>query len=327
MRASVEAAHSLPLGAVGERLRALAEQTPTTAGAIAALARDFALLHVEALRALLGDRPIDLVCAHGQTVYHAPPLSWQLLNPAPIVAALRVPLVCDLRAADLAAGGQGAPITPIADFVLFRHPQETRAVLNLGGFCNFSLIPAGARSAADLLGGDICACNHVLNALARRRLHTPFDNDGQAALRGAPVAACVELLGGLLRDQSGAGRSLGTGDELIAALNDAIAQCATNDALRSACEAIAAAISRRLPAVDRVIVAGGGARNQALFRAIGEHTDAPVSLSDEFGVSVSSREASAMAVLGALCRDRVPITIPAVTRVPAAPLAGVWAYP
>src|SRR5690606_34298498 len=89
----------------------------------------------------------DLVAVHGQTVHHEPPVSWQLVNPWPIAQYADCPVVTDLRGADLAAGGQGAPITPIADWLLFRDRREgaggrqTRVVVNLGGFCNITLLP------------------------------------------------------------------------------------------------------------------------------------------------------------------------------------------
>src|SRR5690349_11659226 len=98
------------LGDLAPRLRALAEQQPMTAGQIAAIARDFALLHASAILELLAGEKADLICVHGQTVFHQPPLSWQLMQPAPIAQAVGCPVVYDLRQADLAAGGQGAPI-------------------------------------------------------------------------------------------------------------------------------------------------------------------------------------------------------------------------
>jgi anhydro-N-acetylmuramic acid kinase len=139
---------SAPLGPAADSLRALAAQEPMTAGQVARLSLQFAAAHAQALTDLLGGERSDLVCIHGQTVFHAPPASWQLLNPFPIARAASAPVVYDLRQADLAAGGQGAPITPIADFVLFRHAQESRAVVNLGGFCNVTLLPRRTRRGA-----------------------------------------------------------------------------------------------------------------------------------------------------------------------------------
>lgn len=111
LRADVVRCLTRPLGSLTGPLRALAAQQPATAGRISTLARELATLHVYALHELVGEEPVDLIAVHGQTVFHHPPASWQLINPAPIAQALRTPVVFDLRAADLAAGGQGAPIT------------------------------------------------------------------------------------------------------------------------------------------------------------------------------------------------------------------------
>src|SRR5262245_9739095 len=114
MHADLVRGISRPLADLAPPLRALANQEPATAAHIARLAHRLAMLHVEVIRVLLvGDRP-ELIAIHGQTVFHAPPISWQLFNPAPIANAFDTPVVFDLRAADLAGGGQGAPITPLS---------------------------------------------------------------------------------------------------------------------------------------------------------------------------------------------------------------------
>jgi 1,6-anhydro-N-acetylmuramate kinase len=323
LRARVLRCATQPLGELTEPLRRFAQQQPLTAGQIADLSLRFAQKHVATLRALLGPERADLVVVHGQTVFHAPPLSWQLMNPAPIAAALETPVMFDLRAADLAACGQGAPITPLADYVLFRDRRETRAVVNLGGFANFTLLPAGATH-AETRGGDICACNQLLDALARELLAQPFDRDGRAAQAGAVHAAARDALRALLARQATAGRALGTGDEILAWLDAQRGAAAPHDLLCSACDALGAVIARAVAAADRVLIAGGGARNAALCAALSRHAGKPVQPTDFAGVPQEYREAAAMAVLGALCQDGVPITLPGVTRpAGAAPLAGM----
>jgi 1,6-anhydro-N-acetylmuramate kinase len=175
--------HTVSLGELAPRLRALAEQEPMTAGEIATLSREFALLHVEAVRALMRDEPspADLICVHGQTVYHKPPVSWQLLTPSIIAHEVGVPVVHDLRAADLAKGGQGAPITPIADWVFFGHLPGPLGIVNLGGFCNVTLLPGADATIAEsqelnaIKGMDVCACNQLLDAIARKLLNREYD--------------------------------------------------------------------------------------------------------------------------------------------------------
>jgi 1,6-anhydro-N-acetylmuramate kinase len=322
---------SLDLGPAAANLRLLADQVPMSAGMIAATMHEFSLAHVQAIRTLVDSRRVDLICVHGQTVFHSPPISWQLMQPAPIVAAFGCPVVFDLRASDLARGGQGAPITPIADFVLLAAANERRCVVNLGGFANFTMLPESTARNTTLTeqidGGDICACNQLLDAIARERLGVPFDRDGEAALNGKINSAAVEKIAGLRTWQSGEGRSLGTGDEAARELYDIVPAPAMPgpDVARAACSAIARAIAARVRTSDRVLLAGGGAKNNALVQALQRAIPCPVSMTDEFGVSGQFREAICFAVLGALCQDRVPITLPRITKLKgAAPISGAW---
>lgn len=318
---------SVPLGELSPALRRLAGQISMAAGEIARLSHDLSLLHIAAIQKLLCGEPVDLISVHGQTIFHAPPLSWQLLSASIIAVRTGTPVVFDLRAADLASGGQGAPITPLADWILLRDTAESRAVVNLGGFCNYTLLPAGCEPAG-IRGGDLCACNQLLDALARRLLGAAFDRDGQAALRGTINARACSRLVERLRIQATARRSLGTDDEVAASFVSDAAGLSADDVLRTACEAVGRVIAEQLPSVNRVVLAGGGVKNAALRAAITAHSRATIVTSDELGLPITHREAVEMAVLGALCQDRIPITLPAVTGVAnPAPVAGCWVYP
>ncbi len=319
MRVQLDGHATLPLGDVGPRLRALAEQQPMTAGAIAKLGDDFAHLHLVAIQEALGRNTPHLIAIHGQTVFHQPPLSWQFMTPAPIAWALSTDVVYDLRAADLAAGGQGAPITPLADWVLFRHASEKRVIINLGGFCNYTFLPAHDEI-RHINGGDVCACNHVLDRMARALL---FDRDGETAMRGNVIAHAMQDLVEQLTNQSDGGRSLGTGDELGDwAERHRLENI--HDALRTACAAIATVISHQATNADRLVLAGGGVKNRALLHEIKQRVSIPVSITDELGMPTTLREAAAMAVLGALCQDEIPITVSRITGVAKPPIAGTW---
>jgi 1,6-anhydro-N-acetylmuramate kinase len=345
LRAALRRCLTHPLDSLAEPLRRLALSEPMPAGQTAELARDLALRHIALIRELARGEPLDLVAVHGQTIFHAPPLSWQLLAPAPIVAALQVPTVFDLRAADLAAGGEGAPITPIADYVLFRHDRQTRAIINLGGFANYTLLPARSALSADaqrhplcaVRGGDICACNQLLDALARQLFGKPFDEDGRRAAAGRVRADVRDSLVALLRQQARAGRSLGTGDELGGWVAGRRAHHSGADLARSACEALAVVIGETIAQVadehevgplHRVLLAGGGVNNPVLCAALARQARAETGPTDDCGVPAGYREAVAMAILGALSQDGVPITLPQITGVrEPAPLAGAWIYP
>ncbi len=330
MSARFVRAATRPLGDLAPTLRRLAEQEPMAAGEIARLAHEFALLHVEALRELLAGERADLIAVHGQTVFHAPPLSWQLINAAPVAHALRTPVVFDLRAADLAAGGQGAPITPLGDWTFFGHAEESRAVVNLGGFCNVTVLPAGCEPGS-IRGIDVCPCNHVLDAVARKLLRAPYDQDGGAAARGTVHTEALEDLSGVLRAgrrPDRAARSLGTGDEASEWVSRWRAHVSPEGLAATACEGVAHVIADAASGVDRVLLAGGSVRNAALARAIASCCSARVEPTDAHGVPAAYREAACMAVLGALSQDRIPITLPGVTGVSGpAPVAGVWMHP
>jgi 1,6-anhydro-N-acetylmuramate kinase len=350
---------SAPLGDLAARLRQLADQQPMTAGDIASLSRDFSLAHIPVIRQLLTDANADLISIHGQTVVHRPPVSWQFLTPAAIAHQLKRPIVYDLRAADLAAGGQGAPITPLADWVWFRRHRVAGgggciAVVNLGGFCNVTRLfaePTDPRtidqmvnaakalghpemadgfrdkSPAKISGADVCPCNHLLDTIARRLFSAPYDEDGRRAEKGEPVSEAQEDLEGVLASLRRANRSLGTGDETGEWISRWRARCRAEDLAATACEAIAVLIAREVRA-DLVLLAGGGVKNRALRRAIESCCSCRVQLTDDLGLPASYREAACFAILGALCQDRIPITLPQVTHVPSpAPISGTWVLP
>ncbi|MEE8153840.1 MAG: anhydro-N-acetylmuramic acid kinase [Phycisphaerales bacterium] len=321
------------LGPLANDLREAAQQTPMSAQQFAKLGLALGELHATAITELLEpNQAVDLITVHGQTIIHQPPISWQLIDPMPIAREFGCPVIYDLRQADLAAGGQGAPITPIADWILYRQAERTRAIVNLGGFCNVTIIPRdGAPNAVALIEGfDVCACNHVLDAVAREALGEPFDKSGQAALAGQPQPPIAHELANLLGKQAKSIRSLGTSDDLVSWVASQCGRTSPQDLAASVVDGVASCIAQRLKtsAADEVILAGGGALNEALVKAIAAASDKPVTTSDDFGIPPTAREALAIAVLGVLCADGMPITLPQVTGCLApAPLAGRWCLP
>lgn len=342
MRAEPVAFRSAPLGELAPRLRAAAEQRPAPAGEFAMLARDLGLLHAREAAALLREAAIDrvdLASLHGQTVFHRPPTSWQMLCAHPVAEALGCDVVLDLRGHDLAAGGEGAPLTPLADWVLFRAPLP-RAVVNLGGFANATLLPASAEPTAGpdpddrlraevaaIRGADLCACNQLLDRAARSVLGRDYDADGAAAVRGTRDTGAFAELGALLAPRPGA-RSLGTGDELFGWVERHAPRLPPADLLATAADAVGAAIGRALAGLGArdAILAGGGARHARLRTAIATAAGITTLKSGGLRVPEQGREALEWAILGALAQDGEEIALPAVTRRPgpAASLPGTW---
>lgn len=327
-------AHSgMSLGPLAADLRRAANGEAMNAEQFAKLALILGELHVEAIEQLsvLG-KTIDLITVHGQTIFHQPPISWQLINPTPIARRFSVPVISDLRQADLAAGGQGAPITPLADWIAFRDANKRRAIVNLGGFCNVTILPCSEMDdpLSQIEGFDVCACNHVLDEVARTLLDKPYDDGGKAALAGQANSTLTEELKSKLLLQSNANRSLGSGDELTAWARAHCDEVKVNDLAATAVSAITQCISEKLnkSSIHEVILAGGGVLNAAMVNELSNCCDASVITSDRLGVAAQAREAMAIAVLGVLCADGIAITLPQVTGCTApAPVAGRWTLP
>ena len=311
---------SVPYGAHADPVRALQRGSAMTAGEIASLSRDLGLLHAELIRGMVpqAGQP-DLIVLHGQTIHHAPPVSWQLASPAVVAAALDCDVISDLRAADLAEGGQGAPITPLADWLLMRDRSaapRTRVIVNLGGFCNATVLPAGAPPESSA-GFDVCLCNQLLDHACLSRTGQAFDAEGARALRGTADAGISARIAGQLVSQHAEGRSLGSAHERLS-LADLVAGLAPDDALASVAEAVAQAIAQVVGAhsAKEWFAAGGGTRNAALMRALGRHAaahGAALGMTDSIGVAAQAREAVAMAALGAAASDGAAITLDGVT--------------
>jgi anhydro-N-acetylmuramic acid kinase len=235
-------------------------------------ARDYLLLHHEFGRYIgeqvnqfIQSRSLDfqvqLVASHGHTVFHLPALGMtsQLGDGAAIAAATGLPVVTDLRALDMAYGGQGAPIVPIGEKYLF--PGFSH-FLNLGGIANVSELRDGKFTAF-----DVCPANRVLNLLAAEK-GASFDRDGQWASGGKVIPDLLETLNGLEYYDQPAPKSLDNafGAETVYGV---IRQsgCTPGDGLRTFCEHISMQVARALTGGQEgeMLVTGGGAHNRFLI--------------------------------------------------------------
>ncbi|NEO27493.1 MAG: hypothetical protein F6K03_11520, partial [Kamptonema sp. SIO4C4] len=325
MRIVIERFESELLGSLGDELRHLANGTPTSASDFARLS----LLLGESIAHLLDSRlsPMhtDLVVLHGQTIYHNPPLTWQLINQWPVASRLRIPVLYDLRRADLATGGEGAPLTPIADAIMFGTSNCSRAIVNLGGFCNVTLLPPMNRDRLEperIMGSDICPCNQWLDRAAKLYFGIPFDGGGERASKGRVLG---DISKKLFWDWKGMTPRTSLGSEheglaLAEGLNG-------HDVLATLCDVIGKLIADACRGSDEILCAGGSTMNHALMGSIREHADAPVTTTHEAGVEPLHREAVAMAVLGALSWDGLPIGLERVTGVKQPIVSGSWCFP
>jgi anhydro-N-acetylmuramic acid kinase len=296
-------------------------------------ASDLAALHValgdryaEAARAIVAklERKPDVIAVHGQTVAHLPSrhATLQLGDASRVAVGTGIPTVADFRSADIAAGGEGAPLVPFADWVLFAKRAPV-ALLNLGGIANLTLIPTANKD--DVIAFDTGPAN-IISDLIARRAGRRFDDRGQGAARGrvdddtlrwalahpyfarrAPKTTGREDFGQPFADDLAqrVARAGGTHDDMLAT------------AIAVTVRTVAEGLGRETPkgvAWRELIVAGGGALNLTLIARLREAIK-PLALRtmDEFGIPVQSREAVAFAILGAYRMREQPNTLPSAT--------------
>ncbi len=276
---------------------------------------------------------LDLVGSHGQTIYHQGerellcelPVSstLQVGSPAMIARVLGCPVVSDFRAADIAAGGQGAPLVPYFDYVLLHHPTINRVALNIGGIANLSAIPAG-RGPESVIAFDTGPGNMVVDQVVSFITNgkESFDRDGQLAAGGSPDEG---LLADLLRHPylervppKSTGRET-FGTEFVRSLIErglspnAMVSTAAEFTARTVVSAIQRFVRSRMP-VDEVVVAGGGWKNPSIMRSIRDGLPfADVKSIEHFGVGCDVKEAVAFAVLAYETYHGRPSSLPSAT--------------
>lgn len=291
------------------------------------LASDIALVYAAAVNEALmaeGLSADDLVAvaAHGQTLFHDPPLTLQWLDPSLLAAEVGATVVSDFRRPDCAAGGQGAPLVPFADYLLFRDVKKNRVLLNIGGIANVTFIPAGGKI-EQVIAFDTGPGNCITDWLCRT--HEPegpgFDTSGERAGRGGVVEPIAQAV---LSDKyfSQAPPKSTDGPAMIRLFADAQAAAALSagfeDLVATAtaitCRSIADALRRFLPAPPQEIVAsGGGTENATMMAMLAQATELPVRRTDDVGVPSAAKEAIAFALLGAATLDGAPASMPSVT--------------
>jgi anhydro-N-acetylmuramic acid kinase len=311
---------------VREAILRLANGAPTTTAEISQLnflvGEEFARAAIAACsRWRVPLRQISLIGSHGQTIFHQGMAAGflgrrlastlQIGEPSIIAGRTGVTTIGDFRPADMAAGGQGAPLVPFVDYLLYRHARIGRVALNIGGIANLTVIPAGARP-RQLFAFDIGPGNMVIDAIVasatRGRAH--YDRDARLAIRG-------KLLPGLLstllkepylrkrppktagREQFGrayAEKILVWGKRHGASAEDLV-RTATVFTSLSIADTLRRFVLPRAP-VDELIVAGGGARNPLLMAQLGASLpEIEIVPASEFGIPAEAKEAFAFAVL------------------------------
>ncbi len=272
--------------------------------------------HIRAVAAL--DRPADLVGFHGQTILHQPDRrrTWQIGDAASLAWRTGVPVACDFRSADVAAGGQGAPLAPVFHAALARDLPRPLAVLNIGGVANVTWIGADD----DLVAFDTGPGNGPLDDWTARHTGARFDRDGALARAGSVDGA---VLGRLLAHpyfQRPGPKSLDRLDFAASLAASGVDALSPADGAATLVAFTAEAVARApLPAPpQRWLVAGGGRHNPAILGALRERLAMPVEPVEAVGWDGDALEAQCFGFLAARVAAGLPLSFPGTTGVPSA---------
>lgn len=290
---------------------------------------------------------LDLVGCHGQTVRHLPEdepfcggqvrATLQLGSGPTLANRVGAPVVTDFRAADMALGGQGAPLVPYVDQVLFGDASEHRVALNIGGISNVTVLPAGA-DFTTIVAFDTGPGNMVSDAICRRHLGIPYDRDGAVALSGtADEDLLVELLTipyFAKQPPKSTGREawgeafitdfVRRADARSTPFADQVATAAalTSDSVVLALKNFASVVPHRM------LVSGGGVHNRAILnRMAASLPGTAVESTAESGLHPDAKEAVAFAVLAHETVAGVPAGMPSVTGAKRSAILGSVSYP
>ena len=317
-----------------------AKQTSTAE--LARLNWRLGMAYAEAVNAAVARHGVklDLVGCHGQTVYHQAEAAayagrqvactWQLGEPALIAAKLRVPVVSNFRPADMAVGGQGAPLVPLLDYVLFAHKGRMRVLQNIGGIGNLTAIPANS-DAEKVIAFDTGPGNMVIDALMEQLFQKKYDRDGKIAARGKVLDKVVKAILSEKYFEMKPPKSSGReqfGAAFAAEFLDICRKAGgkPEDAVATATsltvESIALAYDRFVRPLNNIgstvdyIVSGGGARNATLMKMLRQRLE-PMGCSvmaiDQMGVPSQAKEAVAFALLAWQTWHGLPGNVPSAT--------------
>ncbi|MHC4241515.1 MAG: anhydro-N-acetylmuramic acid kinase [Planctomycetota bacterium] len=278
---------------------------------------------------------IDLVGSHGQTIYHNPRgkryskktirSTLQIGEPSVITQRTGITTVADFRPRDMAAGGEGAPLVPYADYILFGRNKSSRAVQNIGGIANVTFLPRGCKQ-DDIVAFDTGPGNMVIDGITRiisgNRLR--FDSGGKIAARGTVNERLLDemLRHSFLRKRPP--KSTGR-EEFGQSFSSRIYKQASEQGIADTdiaatvtaftAKSIARAYHEFLPAIpDEVILCGGGSRNNTLVEMLRcELPDAKMCSTDDFGINVDAKEAVSFAILAWATIKGLTNNVPGVT--------------
>lgn len=239
------------------------------------------------------NRKVDLVASHGHTVFHQPDkkMTFQLGNGANIAAKTKMKVINDFRVLDVALGGQGAPLVPVGDLLLF---SEYSMCLNLGGFANVSV-----KNEDGIIAYDICAVNIVLNKLANE-LGLPYDKNGRIAASGQINIGLLDKLNNIEFYAQKPPKSLGKewSDEMIVSVLSQVNDSVENK-IATYTKHVVDQLTRAIEShKGKILVTGGGAYNQTIINGLEEKFDDRIVIPEQ--TIIDFKEAVLFAFLGVL---------------------------
>ncbi|MGE5354464.1 MAG: anhydro-N-acetylmuramic acid kinase AnmK [Acidobacteriota bacterium] len=298
------------------------------------------MIYADAIKALCNKNSfplenLDLIGSHGQTIHHLPEKhkmfgyevrsTLQIADPAVIAKLTGIVTIGDFRTGDIALDGQGAPLVPYFDYLLLYSDEHNRALLNVGGISNFTILKKGAKP-VEIRAFDTGPGNMMIDILSRRFLGKEYDEDGKTALKGKVKP---ELLEALKKKDTyiekappkSTGREL-YGEAFLKDLLENYSEVSPEDWISTITNFTAYAIFRNYEKfirekieIDELIISGGGARNLALVKFLKEYfTDSVRVLNiEELGISSDAKEAICFAVLANETISGNPSNLPSVT--------------
>jgi anhydro-N-acetylmuramic acid kinase len=308
--------HTVPYAKrLRDRLLAVSDAVAHT-GEIARLHFDLGEQYAKAVQSLQ-NKP-QLIGCHGQTIFHGPGCTLQLGEAQILAERTQTAVVSNFRPRDIAAGGQGAPLVPFVDYLLFHSPRKNRVLLNIGGIANITVLKAGGKP-EDVVAFDTGPGNMIIDQLAWviSKGKQTYDRDGRMAKRGTPNP---QLLQTLLQDKyfrKKAPKSCGReqyGREFLAHL--LATQIDLYDLIATVTLLTAVSIYEAIQAAppEELIAAGGGTRNPQIMNHLrGLLPGTIVRTTDDFGLPAEAKEAIAFAILANQTWHRRPATLPSAT--------------
>lgn len=275
-------------------------------------------------------RFIDAIGLHGQTVFHHPECeklfgydihsTWQIGDPDVVAKKTGVVTVSHFRNGDVGEGGSGAPLVPVLDLALFRHPLRNRVILNLGGIANLTVIERKSKL-QNLLAFDTGPGNVLIDHCSQMLYGRPYDEGGRFASRGTVRQSILDRLMDHPYFQKTPPKSTGRetfGSDYLSTIEKRFEGVDIEDVMATVTEFTVASIADQLRryvplAIDEMIVSGGGAKNSFLLQRLRERCNVPIVRSDELGVPSHAKEAMLFAYLADAALSGAPANVPSVT--------------